>query len=589
MNRFDFYGTRDTRDTPDGDQAFQGIDMTHDKPLLQPGMLSLGENTRVRDGRVKQRKGTIIPGDFNPATGFANALVGSGVFRNPNSDEVLLIAPANVKYALAFQDGKDYFQIDYSSSPAPTGDNGPFRVEFVQSFEKVQLLRLLSGAENLVWSGVEGDDWEITTLSATGTTLIPQKINGEPFMDRVIYYNALWPTVPGRDEWLVSDVLDYTSYNDVYQLFRTNSAESDYITRILSYFRGSVVIFKNQSIHLRTIFPTIPVTSEERILSRSLGSIGIKMPLMIGGDVIFLSQPNGFYRLNEIIQDNITAQPVPISERIQRVIDDINWPMTALWGCSAALGNYAFFGVARGPNPRGLNTILVFDTQRNQWESAGDTWSDPTFSFRALHVTKYRDVQRLFAVDYSNSVVYLLYEGVNDEMKNGEFSVPFKMETRGFIGTDALSFKKFGRATIGISTYNPSINVTAITDGFNEEKLLTPVPITKDRTRFYQHGHKNFDVLTDDPLEQKREDYSIVAIDNFAAEDFEDLSVGLIDRIPGTSPAVAGPQQETLERLLVRSLGRFCAFRIENSQGVAEITSVGVESVPAMNVNRTAA
>lgn len=589
MNRFEFYGPRDTRDTPNGDQAFIGIDMTSDKPLLQAGMFSFGQNTRCRNGRVKQRAGTQIPGDFNLPTGFANYLVGSGVFRNPNGAEVLLIAPANVSYAWAFEYGKDPVQINYDNSPAPTGTNGLVNVEFVQSFDKVQMLRRgVIGAEPLVWDGTNAGVWEVTTLTGAGT-LIPLRTNGEPFMDRVIYYNALWPVVPGRDEWLISDIGDYSSYNSTYQTFRTNSAESDFITRILSYYKSSVIIFKNQSIHLRTIFDTIPMQTQERIVSRSMGSVGIKMPLMIGREVIFLSQPNGFYKLSQSDTDNIVTQPIPISERIQKIIDQINWPVTSAIGCSQAIGPYAFFGVAVGATPRGLNMLLVYDTQREQWESAGDTWNDPTFSFWALHLTNYAGVQRLFAVDYPNAVVYLLYEGVNDEMLTGEFHIPFKFETRGYIGTDGISFKKFGRALVGISTYDPRITVTAITDGFNEEKVLTPVPITKDRTRFYQHGKSDFDVNIDDANEQKREDYSIVSIDNFAAEDFEELAVGPIFRIPGTSPAVAGDQQETLEPLLVRSFGRWCALRIENESGVCEVTSVGVESVPAMNTGRTAA
>src|SRR6266851_10498459 len=86
-----FYSKGDAIDTPSGDSQFQGIDMTHDKPLLQPGMLSLGQNTRVRSGRCKQRFGTQYPFDFNPVDGFANSLLGSGVFRNPNGAEVLLV------------------------------------------------------------------------------------------------------------------------------------------------------------------------------------------------------------------------------------------------------------------------------------------------------------------------------------------------------------------------------------------------------------------------------------------------------------------------------------------------------------------
>jgi hypothetical protein len=127
-----------------------------------------------------------------------------------------------------------------------------------------------------------------------------------------------------------------------------------------------------------------------------------------------------------------------------------------------------------------------------------------------------------------------------------------------------------------------------VTDGFNEEKNLTPTALTKSRTRFYQHGHADFNVLTDDPNEQKRQDYSIIDLDNFVGDDFEDLPEGPITFIPGSSPPVIGNQQESLERFLVRSFGRWCALRVENNNGSCEVTSAGVESTSAMNTGKVA-
>src|SRR4030095_86709 len=135
-------------------------------------------------------------------------------------------------------------------------------VEFAQTFDKLSLFRrpLQTGQKNLVWdggsavvSGVSNTHWEIVALSAEGNKLAPTVWHGEPFMDRLIWYNAKFAGVVGRDTWYISDIEDYTSYDDVYQVVRTNTGESDYITRIMSYFRGSVLIFKNQSIHMATV------------------------------------------------------------------------------------------------------------------------------------------------------------------------------------------------------------------------------------------------------------------------------------------------------------------------------------------------
>jgi hypothetical protein len=598
--RFETYLQRDATDATSGDNGWQGINSTLDRPNVPQGFLYRGENTRCRTGRVRQRSGTYMPGDFNPPAGFGvSTLVGSGVFRDPNGNELLVVAPALQTYTWNLAHGRDPFKTNYSvvvnvPPDAPSGNNGAGGgvngVQFVQAFDKLLMLRRPgTGGENLVWDGGTTTAWLKVVLSSTGRTIIPAMFNGEPFQDRIIFYKANAPAVGTRDEWLMSDAEDYSSYDQVFQAFRTNTAEGDFITRVMTYYRNSVVIFKNQSIHLSEFLPTYPLSRTERVINKTIGGVGNKMPVMVGGDILFASMPNGFYSLSEVIQEQITTLPSPISEPIQKVINQINWPITLQMGCSQALDNYAFFGVALGRGATRLNAILVYDTQRKQWESAGDTWGDPAFNFNALHLTNYDNVQRLFAIDYATATIYLLYEGLNDELLSGTFAVPFVMETRGYVGDDPIGFKRFGRATIGISTYNPEVTVTAVMDGAFEEKVLTPTPITKDRLRYYTHGTPPFDVLTDDPEAMKRQDYSIVSPDNFAADDFEDLPEGPISFIPGSSPEVIGPQQETSERLLVRSYGRFASLRIENASGVCEVTSCAIESTHAMNTGRTAA
>lgn len=593
--RYGVYGRQDTIGELNGDSRWMGIDSTRDRDKLAPGMLYDGQNTRLRTGTVRQRRGTVMPADFNPVGGFTNFLVGSEVFRNPNGDEVLLIAPANATkvYAVAFQ--KDAVIIDYSATTnAPTGDNGAGLVEFVQSFDQVMMFRIpIQGSQNLVWNGMTPDSdanrWQYTVLSTDGLVLVPPEYVGTPWGDRIIVYKPLSGNPPDRDTWLVTDLYDFTSYDDAYQTIRTNAADSDIITSIKPWLRGSAVIYKNRSIHMATDNGTFPFSVNQRKLS-DLGAIGVQMPLEVGGDQFFLSQPNGFYRLSEVIQDSIIALPTPISEPIQRVIDQINWPFTAIWGCSAALDNYAFFAVCIGPAQQRLNCILVYNTQSRQWESAGDTWRDPTFGFNRLHVLDFGGTRRLCAVDYQNALVYLLYEGVRDELSSGTFSVPFKMETRAYSSSsDPLQFQRFGRARVSIASWEPSLNVTAITDGVNEEFLLTPNPITKDNTIFYTHAHAPFDPTTDDPRAPYREDYSESDFDDFVAETFEELPEGQIDFIPGTLFETIGDLQEVTEALMVRQIGRWGSLRVENDDGYVEVKGLTMESIPGVNAIKTAA
>jgi hypothetical protein len=239
----------------------------------------------------------------------------------------------------------------------------------------------------------------------------------------------------------------------------------------------------------------------------------------------------------------------------------------------------------------------VYDTQTQQWASAADTWTDTAFGFNALHVTLYNGERRVFAVDYDNALVYLLYEGIYDEMPIGTAVVPFLMETRGYTGQDPFSFKKYFRATVGVATVSPSITLTAIMDGVNEEKVLLPV-ITKSLTKFYTHGKADFNPATDDPNQPYREDYEIVqppaTNENVAIEDFEQLAAGTIQTLPATSLVTLLQQpivqkQQTFERRIIRDTGRWCSIRVANTQGICEVTGVSVEGTEYAQGVKTAA
>src|SRR5215475_1640156 len=190
-------GQRDRPGFPDGDRAWVGIDMTRDKPSVQPGFLSLGQNTRLRTSKVRQRYGTTIPADFNRVDGFNNFLVGSGVFNNPNGQEVLMVAPSGTQYVWALQDGKDAVQVNYNGAIAT--NNGDY-VEFCQAFDKILLLRrpVVSGGVNLEWDGINGHTFNTVVLSGTGLSLVPGNASGIPYQDRLIFW-TISAVAPSRD------------------------------------------------------------------------------------------------------------------------------------------------------------------------------------------------------------------------------------------------------------------------------------------------------------------------------------------------------------------------------------------------------
>jgi hypothetical protein len=587
MSRWSAYGKLDSRLVEDGDNAFTGVDMTRDRALLQPGTLARSENKRLRIGAAATRLGNVQAPDFDVP--FINRFIGSGIYSNPNGAEVMLVAELGSTYVWALQYGKDAFKVNLAAGQTLSGVTG---VEFVQAFDKVLLLRRTgSTLTPLEWDGTAGHTFDPVAAPPGAFGVIPPVWNGEPFESRVLYYQAGNPALPWSYQFIMSDVLQYAGYDPALGTFNVNAGESDWITRLWPYFDQGVVVFKRRTIHLAQNFNIDPTLMTERALSKRLGLCATKCVLEWGPDLAFLSEPGGIYRLNQPLQNLIATDPLPISEPIQSVIDRINWSEAEKFACAAALGEYGYFAVPLDQTVSGNNAVLVLNLTNGQWESVPDRWSDPTFLIHALHVTQYAGGRALFGLDYNNRKIYALYQQEAFDQINGDIlPISDLMETRGYTCGDHRAFKRYSRAVAALRTCDPLIQVSAIADGVNEVKPLNPSPLTKDRLKFYPHGHADFDPADGDPLEPKRQDYSLAGtLDTFVGEDYEVIPVGPVSEIPPTPLPSQGPRQETREPFSVRVNARWISLRIENLGGVCDVLSTGIEATQSTMETKTAA
>jgi hypothetical protein len=198
-----------------------------------------------------------------------------------------------------------------------------------------------------------------------------------------------------------------------------------------------------------------------------------------------------------------------------------------------------------------------------------------------LLVSFYDGRRTVFALDYNGQAVYALYEGVEDSLNGNPTPIPDVFETRGYMLGDEVGQKRYQRAVIAVSTLDPQGTVTAITDGYKEEKEIGT--ITKDPTEFYVHGHRKMDLEPGDAgfpslsTEPYREDYLIPDI-KFVGIDFETYPlVNPLAWINETKVQLLGDKQRSLERFTIKMNGRWCAIRVEDTGLNCDILSVQVE------------
>lgn len=591
---------RDSQVQSDGDQGFIGLDLKSDPPVVQPGFLNRGENTRLRTGVAKMRDGTDVPAYFNPDW-FGARFVGSGIYSSPNDTvvvppktfvdrgELMLIAEYGKTYVTALKWGAapQQIPITYNDGKEHPFTNDP--VSFVQAFDKVVMLQSPRN-KPLVWDGLAGGFIEFAPpVPGDPAVNIPNSFFGEPFDARVLYYGS-------SDTFYMSEPLEYGLYDPALGAIRINAGKNDKLVRIFGFNPPqSIVIFGRRTIYLYSNFAVDPSLAVLQQINGEYGIAANRCAVQVGADVYFLSNPGGIFRVSQFLQQ-LSTKPEALSDPIRPIIERINW--NAILNASAAsLAEYVYFAVPLDDSQY-PNAILVGNTTTGNWESAPDSRLDPNCFITNLLVSNYANSRRLFGVDGNSHRVYLLDEGTIDRTCNNpvvENPIPYVIQTRGYGGSDPIlvdSMKSFRSLGVSVRTVAPSITLTSIVDGYNEEKNLTPTPITKSNTKFYPWGSRPYNYGTDDPTQPKREDYSPVYPGEFTGQDFESLALGRVDTLPAVndlSEPSAGVMQTSLERRNLKQIGRWASIRVECNQGRCDVLSMKLDMLQKRNNVRVAA
>lgn len=540
--------------THEGDSFFDRVNEKEDRSTLPAGTLAKSVNKRLRHKTADTRKG-VWPPVFANLLGLTT-IKGFGVYSNPNGREVLLVATNNKIYSM--RDGSAPSEI------AMTAGTTLDQVEFVQAHDKIFVFR---GTEvQLIWDGVSSTGFAPITKTDpldTSTTLIPPAVTAENIADRLLI-------ISGTSDVIATDVLDYVSYDAALEVFHVGRQAGDPIIRIFNYAQGIAIVFCTRSAYLLLNFAGDPSLAHIELLNSTLGLAGRKAVVMLGGDVLFLSNPGGIYRIAQAFESRIQTVPLPVTDPIQPFIDRINWD-AASGAVAKVLGEYVYFAVPIDSSTRN-NAVIVYNGATGEVEGY-DTFPDP-FRIDDMVVTLYEGQRRLYALDKDAARIYVMYEGKSDFIYDPgtglttEHEIADLIETRGYatLGWNAATRRDFKQVQIGVSTWSPSIMVTELTESTSDERPLNSNAITKSRTEYDTFARKGWVAtnVNNDWHTPGRQDYSITANDD-----------GIILEGDGIDP---DRKQASTLRFSTKARGRYISYRVANNQGSADVGWILVES-----------
>jgi hypothetical protein len=570
MSRYSQPQTQPAQPTLEGDNGYTGLNMKLDRDKLTAGQMARAENNRFNRGIAAPRGGTIMPTFANVYP--VGVIWGSGLFSNPNGEEHIIVAGTN-----------EVLTVKAGSFPGsilpPTGETFDTPIEFAQHFQNL-LLHRPDGRETLQWDGAAAAFVPIRKSNPddTSTVLMPNPPWSVNFADR-----AIFPT--GPDTIGVSDIDDYTSYDPILMDFRINTGTADHIVGAYPFAKNNLIIGKTRGIDVITGFVGDLSNAALETLSTEIGMGARKATRMVGGDMFLLSIDHfGIYRITEIIQDRLQAEPVPISDSIESLMKRVNWKEAV----NAVANVHDIYYVIALPidGSKVNNALLVYNTVTQQWESF-DSWNPAAnMGIDNLIVTDYYGRAATYAVANrgGQSGIFALGIGNDDQMfinpdhTRIRYPIDHTVETRGYatLGWNATMGRDFKRVEIPVATLRPSVTVTELTDKARDERILSTT--TRNPAKYWNFDKPDYvaDNTNRDFEAPGREDYSL----DLSATDFDLTDAGVELEIKQREPPL---------RFSTKARGRFISYRVENHQGECEVGSLMVESAGTQREKRKAA
>jgi hypothetical protein len=555
----------------DDQDGFIGLDMKTDRDKLQPGQYARAENKRCHRKVVEDRLGIQTPvfANIEPMT-----ILGSGIYSNPNGEEVQLIAiPGEVR---VIKSGS------YPGSvPIPAGTTLAGAINFAQHFNVI-LLHREDGGPTLVWDGIAPAFTRLTKLDPldTSTAVMP-----DPPWSVNFGYRAWFPT--GADTLGASDELDYTSIDLALHNFRINTGEASSIVGVHPFSQNRLIVGNSRSIDVLTgVIGDLAQASME-VLSDEINFAGRRAVGMIGGDLAFLaSKPQGIFRITEVIQDQLTANPVPLSDPIEALMERVNWSAAA-GAVMQSFGIYLFLFV---PIDDAVvpNAALVFNTVSKQWVGVDLYDLDAVFQINNAYVADHFGQKGLYIINHLANLIHVLEQGIDDELGltfdlsdpdnptpvHTMFPIAGVFESRGYAtlalgpppyAPRSVTRRDFKRVEIALKTLHPSITVTELMDRASDERALHASPITKSPVKYetFNQNDWNPSNVNNDFDTPGRQDYTLDWTSDFSLPD---------------SGIDLETKQRTPLKFSTKARGQFLSYRVENAQGRADITRILLES-----------
>ena len=351
---------------------------------------------------------------------------------------------------------------EFDVASTPTSTTLTFAVSHTPTTPAPGTITIRKVRAPLVWDGGSGDFQRTTTGShATGATYSHLRGTGI-----ATYFNnqlVVAPT-PARDSVLVSDVLDYDTFDPLLKSFRANTGSADRIVALHPFAERDVLVFMRNSIYRAHIVPAsdgVSISTADSFVELLTTEVGCRArrSVVTAGPYIYFLADQGVYRMDLNYSDlKVRGMQVPLSDAITDILEDVN-DEAMHQACGAWFDNRYWLAVPVGDSPL-PNCLLVWSALTGEWESK-DVYP---VDLHHLLVSDYGGKRRLFGASRAGTLFLLEeLERVDDAASGaGEVAISAEVITRAYWQND-MAQKRFVRGTVNVRMEeNSAVTVSAM-------------------------------------------------------------------------------------------------------------------------------
>jgi hypothetical protein len=374
-------------------------------------------------------------------------------------------------------DGHEYDIVD--EDPDSDGDYFTVTVPAGVASDASANLKVRRVKPPLYWTGDPTTDFVRTTPGIPDVGITFRRLRSTAWAS---YINNRLIVPDGKQNVMISDILDPDTFDIYWQSFRVGVGGNDFVVAVHPWVEGSVLVFCRKSIWLAQVeqypspdgssFTTQTGISNLALLTDEIGCRARRSIATAGQFIYFLSD-NGVYRLDSRLDLKLRGDTLPLSDPINDQINNLN---TTLAGDSVGFyfDNRYYLAVPLANAVDGNNGVFIYSQLNEAWETR-DVYGFGVNDFIVADVANERRVL------ISNRAGKLM---LMDELEAGDDSpdssvnivepVQGRIRTRRY-GMGSMSTKRFVRSLADVVLPDTG-SIVVKANMVNPDALITLVP-----------------------------------------------------------------------------------------------------------------